>query len=316
MPNQPKSNARAAESSPTAQLPEIREADAPPHIAALYAEIRSAMGLPVVNLIYRHLATMPGALEWVWAVVRQLYTWGAGPAAVERVSASLEFPPIRPIAQADLTAAGVSREELEQAVVLVDVYNRGNLLNLVGLTVALGAMARAPMAPSAEAPRVGRGAALKRLGAVPSIPRITMLDPATSGIAQSLAGLHPRAGEAIVPSLYLHLATCPRFLALMPERLEPLFRSDGLPNARERLRRSVSAESNELIPTLIVDAPPPPEIKTRIATALDTFVNGLIPEMALVGLAIRAALQDDVSGELRARMPRAARRRAGWTRTS
>ena len=155
MPDQPESGGRAAETSPTAQFAEIREAEAPPHIAALYAEMRSAMGLPVVNLIYRHLATMPGALEWVWAVVRQLYTEGASPAVVERVSASLEVPRIGPIAHAALSAAGVSREELDQAINLVEVYNRGNLLNLVGLTVVLKAMAQAPQLSRAEAPPVG-----------------------------------------------------------------------------------------------------------------------------------------------------------------
>ena len=43
-------------------LPEVAERDAPPEIAAIYDEMRRFTRLPLVNLIYRHLASMPGAL--------------------------------------------------------------------------------------------------------------------------------------------------------------------------------------------------------------------------------------------------------------
>ncbi len=35
------------------QLPEVREADATPHIAAIYADIKESAALPQVNLIFR-----------------------------------------------------------------------------------------------------------------------------------------------------------------------------------------------------------------------------------------------------------------------
>jgi hypothetical protein len=65
----------------TDQLPEIREADAPPEIAAIYDDIRRAIGIPLVNLIYRHFAAMPGTLPWVWHVARQPITSGTIEAA-------------------------------------------------------------------------------------------------------------------------------------------------------------------------------------------------------------------------------------------
>ena len=51
-------------------LAELREAEAPPEIAAIYAALRAASGVPLVNLIYRHLATLDGVLPWVWAAIR------------------------------------------------------------------------------------------------------------------------------------------------------------------------------------------------------------------------------------------------------
>ena len=41
---------------------EIREADAPPEVAAIYGRLREAYGLPMTNLIWRHFTTLPGVL--------------------------------------------------------------------------------------------------------------------------------------------------------------------------------------------------------------------------------------------------------------
>ena len=49
------------------------ESDAKGEIAEIYADIRKVLGTSVVNLIWRNLATMPGALPWTWSTVRPLY---------------------------------------------------------------------------------------------------------------------------------------------------------------------------------------------------------------------------------------------------
>ena len=51
-------------------VPSVLEADARGEIAEIYADIRKVLGTSVVNLIWRNLATMPGALPWTWATVR------------------------------------------------------------------------------------------------------------------------------------------------------------------------------------------------------------------------------------------------------
>jgi len=47
-------------------VPAITEAGATGEIAAIFADIRHVLGVEVVNLIWRHLATLPGALPWAW----------------------------------------------------------------------------------------------------------------------------------------------------------------------------------------------------------------------------------------------------------
>src|ERR1700739_4452698 len=53
-------------------VPAISESEATGLIAEIYADIRSVYRVGVVNLIWRHLATIPGGLPWVWTTTRPL----------------------------------------------------------------------------------------------------------------------------------------------------------------------------------------------------------------------------------------------------
>jgi hypothetical protein len=54
-------------------VPAVRESDATGRTAELFEEIKETLGVSFVNLVWRHLAYMPGALEWTWSLVRPLY---------------------------------------------------------------------------------------------------------------------------------------------------------------------------------------------------------------------------------------------------
>src|SRR5277367_6397659 len=62
----PTSNAPAADER---VLSETSEADASHHIRMIYDEIRELCGVPMVALIFRHLATHPGVLEEAWEAI-------------------------------------------------------------------------------------------------------------------------------------------------------------------------------------------------------------------------------------------------------
>jgi hypothetical protein len=53
-------------------VPAIAESEATGSIAEIFADIRSVYRVGVVNLIWRHLATIPRGLPWVWATARPL----------------------------------------------------------------------------------------------------------------------------------------------------------------------------------------------------------------------------------------------------
>jgi hypothetical protein len=68
----------------------ILEADARGEIAEIFADIRIVRGTCVVNPIWRHLATVPGALPWTWATVCPLYL---GRRAARHAARSVEIVP-------------------------------------------------------------------------------------------------------------------------------------------------------------------------------------------------------------------------------
>ena len=72
-------------------VPSVLEADARGEIAEIYADIRKVLGTSVVNLIWRNLATMPGALQWTWSTVRPLYL-GDAPLHAEAVRRTIALP--------------------------------------------------------------------------------------------------------------------------------------------------------------------------------------------------------------------------------
>src|ERR1700712_3391125 len=100
-------------------VPSILETDARGVIAEIYADIRKTLHTSVVNLIWRNLATMPGALQWTWSTVKPLYM---GPAAVhaEAVRRTLSLPSVPPLSENSLAAAGINKAAIAEIRVILD----------------------------------------------------------------------------------------------------------------------------------------------------------------------------------------------------
>ena len=73
-------------------LPELREAEAPPAIAAIYAALNEGIGIGQVNLIWRHAAALPGVLDWLWAQAAPALASGAAAAARDGIAAAVTLP--------------------------------------------------------------------------------------------------------------------------------------------------------------------------------------------------------------------------------
>ena len=258
-----------------AALAEIREADAPPAIAAIYAALNEGIGIGQVNLIWRHAAALPGVLDWLWAQAAPALGCGAAAAARDAIAGAIVLPaPMRSERRKDHAAIAA----------VVEIYNRGNLTNLAVLSAIL--LRTQGVAPGTKLQAAPRGAMLP---APPPLPRLAALPPTQQAQIRALTAAHGLSDAAVVPSLYLHLALWPDFLAQLSEVLAPLQANGGLTQARasavEAARRAAPALIAALGPT-----PAAPAALPEFLTRLEVFVREVIPGMVPVGLFLRRAL--------------------------
>ena len=253
-------------------LPEVREAEASPAIAAVYAGLRQGAGVAQVNLIWRHAAALPGVLDWLWAQAAPVLASGAAAGARDRIAARVAVPVLAPIP----APPGVAD--------VVATYNRGNLTNLAVLTaIRLRAAGVAPGMPGAVA---DVGAMLPQ---PPPLPKLASLPPAAAALVRALAGKHGLSDASVVPSLYLHLTPWPEVMAVLPDRLAPVLSPDGVAAGRDAAVAAAEAEAPGLIAAL-GPAPPAPAALDGFATTLALFTREVIPGMVPVGLALHRAI--------------------------
>ena len=162
-------------------VPSVLETEARGEIAEIYADIRKVLGTSVVNLIWRNLATMPGALPWAWLTVRPLYL-GDAPRHAEAVRRTIALPDWPGFSADTLLAAGIG--ESDQAIIrnVLDSYQYTNALALVVLSALLAHYEPRPadaVTPADTAPKPsGRK--------IPERPPMDALDPEVAALVEEL----------------------------------------------------------------------------------------------------------------------------------
>ncbi|MFC7473582.1 hypothetical protein ACFQS7_04405 [Dankookia sp. GCM10030260] len=263
-----------------AALPELREAEAPPEIAAIYAALRAASGVPLVNLIHRHLATLPGVLPWVWQAIRPPLEDGRLAGARDRLAAALPLPATTPLPDGALDAA-----ERRDVAALVETYNRGNLTNLILLTALRRALEGAPTEPGPPPPAI---AALPMLPPPPPLPKLAELPPPLAAAVLGLAARHGAGG--VVPSLYLHLAHWPAIPPALPGWLGAALDPAAIAAGRDAAVRLAEREGDALRPALALQGEVPDGRHAAVLTVVGHFTRQVIPAMVPIGLALRRVL--------------------------
>jgi hypothetical protein len=90
------------------RLTEPPESEATGHIRRIYDEIKYFSGVPMVALIYRHMATLPGVLEWAWQLQRPLMVSGLLQEKAWQLASAVNLPEVPPIPFVARQATGVS----------------------------------------------------------------------------------------------------------------------------------------------------------------------------------------------------------------
>ncbi len=255
-------------------VPAIREADATGEAAAIFADIRAVFGVGVVNLVWRHLATFPGGLEWAWGNLRPVYVSGHARAAAGRFRAALPLPVLPVIPPEALVAVGVTADAPIRAI--LEAYNRTNPMALVALTLLQMGPAAVPAPPLAQFPEENRAVPLPPLQAMAEFPE------ETQALVWRLNGIG--AGpDPILASMYRHLAPWPGYLALAWALLAPLDVSAIIARGQEAAR--VEAER---LRGLLAPVPPPADMPAVLGT-LRAFTQDAIGRMVPICAMLRAA---------------------------
>ena len=257
----------------TDPFPAVAEAAAAGETADLFADIRATIGVRVVNLVWRHLATIDGALPWAWTAVKPLYLRGMADTAATRFRESMILPRPGPLAG----------EQPPSVDAVLASYDHSNTINLF----ALGALVAHLRGETAAAGTPEQG---PRLAApdvtLPKLASREDVAPETWACVLRLNRLGDRPQPLILASMYRHLAHAPGFLAKIEASLAP-------PEADGSLRRAIDgnfadAKRRAAVLARAISACSPPS-GDRIEAGVSAFVDHAIGKMVTICRAIRTA---------------------------
>ena len=259
-------------------VPAITEADATGETAEIYADIRATLGIGVVNLIWRHLATMDGALPWVWSAIRPVYVSGSAAREAAVLFDGLGLPEMPLFPPSALRLAGVAGGNRETVIAILDSYNRGNSLNLIALSAL-------DTKPSGAAP----SASMRTVEAVdrpiPALPSMEELKPDVRDIVLALSELGAGPDDRIIPSLYRHLAGWPGFLGLAWTAIAPLHHDGRLKVLMERGWSAAHQHAGCIAGE--VSRGPEPASAAEARAGIEEFKRTAISRMVPVAMIIR-----------------------------
>ena len=236
----------------------------------------------MVNLIWRHFATLPDVIEWAWKGVRPLVASQKLVSARKRLIDAIELPTLPPVTFEAWQTAGVGGAELTAFRDMMADYVRGNSTNVIVLTALRlrleGVDHIAPVLSTAPTPAIATPMA--------PLPRIDTLEPKLAGAIRALAQRHEGAQGGIIPSLYLELARWPALTDTFPRWLEALYEPSAMRTARESTCRAAEREALNLLPAF---DPAPPNV-AEMRPALERFTRLIIPDLTPVCVAVQRLL--------------------------
>ncbi len=282
-------------------VPAISESEATGAIKALYEDIKAVTGVPVVNLIYRHLAILPGGLAWSWGVLRPIYASGEVAQLAETLMDDLALPTLPRLAPAALRAVGVDDASEQEMIRIFESYNRSNPMNLIAL-LALRTFLNQPLQkraaaveiPEQTAPRLSVEPSSINIKPLPPLLALSDMNAHTRALVQTLNGLSPQGEARTMASMYRQLAHWPGYLALALTYLQPLHASCQLQASVDRAMARATALVQGLVVKLREDVAPRPQgdAQEQLQAALAYFTENLIVEMLPVGKLLRAAMPE------------------------
>ncbi len=274
----------------------ITEADATGEIADIYGDIRRIYRVSVVNLVWRHLATFPGALPWAWTTIRPFYLDGTIRREAAGMLAALPLPELPKMPRDVWEAAGLNEPDRTQIRTVLAAYDRSNSMALVAFTTLQVRLAPDLFPPTASPDAVP---------VIPSEPDAELHLPpllslkdmpdATARLVLTLNRFGAGAvADPVLASMYRTLAAWPAFLTLTWALLAPVNASGALDRTITETRAIARMRARRIAAIIPPSSPLlPAALRPDILKALDRFAGDAIARM----VAICAMLHRSVGAE-------------------
>jgi hypothetical protein len=272
-------------------IPATAEGDATGEIAALYEDLRVTLGVPFVNLIWRHLATIPGGLAWTWTLTKPLYVSGELDRLSSRTSALVSLPSLVPLPDCVWDTAAIDDNARQTIAAMIESYNHANGVNFLALLTAVSVL-RDGLPPASGArsmPAVARHAL--PTPELPPLPGLSELPPPVLALVRQLDEFGRLGSSDAVASLYRHLAHWPAFLSVAYTAIAPLHRYRDLATAQEGVIAFGRSHCTDLAGLVNRELPGlSPDARSAVLRALDEFTRLMIGRMIVMGKAMRALI--------------------------
>ncbi|MGH6912580.1 MAG: hypothetical protein ACREH3_02610, partial [Geminicoccales bacterium] len=248
--------------------------------------------VPYVSTLQRHIATMPGCLEWMWAAIRPGFVSGEMQETAWRLAGEIDVDPLPPLSDSALRLLGVDADGLETLNDICDMYARVSPCNLI-FSDSVRLLLTGSDGEGKGSPRTDWSPP-SMVAELPPMPSPDSVGPDAEAVLMQLGS--SLGGQIMVPGLYRYFALWPAYLAHVATELAPLLADDRVRRAGEAMARRITRAA----PGLVAKLPPVPRNPLRpgpaetkaIIAALDTFKQ-TSPEMVIFATLLKRALPGD-----------------------
>ena len=270
------------------RMRELSEDDATGSIAEIYEEIKEYYAAPYVSSLFRHLATYPGLLEWIWKITLPAFQTGLiQNIGWKRVDISA-LKPLTPLSSEEL--ANLEIDSVSKSIIIETclTFTRVSPINLI----FAGCMNHLLLDK-----RLVRSGLNKNEFPLPSClsPLPKMLpweDISESELAVINIFSTTLAGETFIPGIYRILARWPLYLKHVANELGPLLHDPEIMDICEKIADRVFYSASEIWGNLDLTQKEPPldeSQKQHVLAAIAAY-RGTSPQMVGFGTLLLNAL--------------------------
>jgi hypothetical protein len=256
-------------------LPELPERDATGRTKQIYEEMKHLGGVPMVALIFRHLATLPGALEWTWDAIGPAWRAGRLQQAAWKIAREVPLKPLARIRPPVLVALGIDEEARQGIRHVVTAYDRANPENMLSILCLLRLLNGSQGAGSIQVSTPWTPPTAP--GLLPPMIDVATMPAEISALFDLLATPGQTEGPRVVQSLYRHFGHMPGFLALVVTLVRHRLDDGSIEREANQIHSRMSREADDIVSSLSAPAAPHPGIEPVQMIVVGRLLNDALP---------------------------------------